>query len=76
HFTGLKACLRAGYPFVFGFAVYDSFMSNEVAQTGKMPMPDMRERMQGGHAVRCVCYDDTMGDGHFIVANSWGTRWG
>lgn len=36
----LKGCLAAGYPFVFGFSVYESFESEAVARTGKVPMPD------------------------------------
>ena len=28
----MQGCLAQGYPFVFGFAVYESFMSPEVAQ--------------------------------------------
>ncbi len=36
----LKGCLASGYPFVFGFSVYESFESETVARTGKVPMPD------------------------------------
>ena len=35
----LKGCLTAGFPFVFGFTVYESFESEEVAKTGQMIMP-------------------------------------
>ena len=35
----MKACLAAGYPFVFGFSVYESFTSEEVASTGRVPLP-------------------------------------
>ena len=35
----LKGCLASGYPFVFGFTVYESFESQQVAQTGIVPMP-------------------------------------
>ena len=30
----MKGCLAHGYPFVFGFSVYSSFESDEVAKTG------------------------------------------
>ncbi len=30
----LKGCIASGYPFVFGFTVYESFESQEVATTG------------------------------------------
>ena len=70
----MKGCLAAGYPFVFGFAVYESFESKEVAQSGVVPMPKPGERVLGGHAVMAVGYDDAQRD--FIVRNSWGSGWG
>jgi len=71
----LKGCLASGYPFVFGFTVYESFESPAVAKTGIVPMPDPNtEQAVGGHAVVAVGYDDTQQ--HFIVRNSWGTGWG
>ncbi len=72
--TQLKGCLAAGYPFVFGFTVYESFESQEVARTGTVPMPASGEQVLGGHAVLAVGYDDAMQ--RFIVMNSWGTDWG
>jgi len=70
----MKGCLADGYPFVFGFTVYDSFMSQAVAQSGHAPMPASGEAVQGGHAVLAVGYDDAQS--WFIVRNSWGTGWG
>jgi C1A family cysteine protease len=70
----LKGCLASGYPFVFGFTVYDSFESPEVAQTGVLQMPSPGENMLGGHAVVAVGYDDA--DQRFIIRNSWGDAWG
>ena len=70
----MRSCLADGYPFVFGFTVYESFETQEVAQTGVVPMPQRTERMLGGHAVVAVGYDDTQK--RFIVRNSWGTGWG
>jgi C1A family cysteine protease len=70
----MKGCLASGYPFVFGFAVYESFMSDAVATTGHVPMPNPSEAMEGGHAVVAVGYDDAAH--RFIVRNSWGPRWG
>ncbi|HEX5519920.1 MAG TPA: C1 family peptidase [Candidatus Nitrosocosmicus sp.] len=63
-----------GLPFVFGFTVYESFESDDVAKTGNMPMPGPNERVLGGHAVLCVGYDDTTK--RFKVRNSWGNDWG
>ncbi len=70
----MKGCLSSGYPFVFGFTVYESFESDEVAGTGNVPMPSPGERVVGGHAVLAVGYDDD--EGMFICRNSWGDGWG
>lgn len=70
----MKGCLAAGFPFVFGFTVYESFESPEVEKTGVVPMPGTNESMLGGHAVLAVGYDDDQQ--RFIVRNSWGPHWG
>ena len=70
----LRGCLASGYPFVFGFTVYQSFESPAVAQTGHVPMPGPNEATIGGHAVMAVGYDDS--NQWFIVRNSWGPNWG
>lgn len=71
----MKGCLAEGYPFVFGFAVYESFESDSVTATGEVPMPSPdREEQIGGHAVTAVGYDDS--EQRFIVRNSWGKGWG
>jgi len=70
----LKGCLASGFPFVFGFTVYDSFESQQVAQTGVLGMPGAGESVVGGHAVLAVGYDDSAQ--RFIVRNSWGPDWG
>ena len=70
----LQGCLAAGLPIVFGFSVYESFMSPEVAATGEVPLPPRGEQLIGGHAVVAVGYDDAMQ--RFIVRNSWGKKWG
>jgi C1A family cysteine protease len=70
----LKGCLASGYPFVFGFTVYESFESATVARTGQVSLPKSGERAIGGHAVAGVGYDDARQ--WFIVRNSWGGQWG
>ncbi|HTX19325.1 MAG TPA: C1 family peptidase [Bacteroidota bacterium] len=70
----MKGCLASGYPFVFGFSVYSSFMSQAVATTGHGQMPQPGDHLEGGHAVVAVGYDDA--NNWFIVRNSWGTGWG
>jgi C1A family cysteine protease len=71
---GLKSVLASGLPVVFGFTVYDSFESAEVAKSGILPMPSPSESIVGGHAVLMVGYDDAKD--RFRVRNSWGTSWG
>ena len=70
----LKACLAAGYPFVVGITVYESFESDSVAQSGVVPMPQTSETALGGHAVMAAGYDDS--SQRFLVRNSWGSDWG
>src|SRR5450759_2545817 len=70
----MRGCLASGYPFIFGFTVYESFESPELAKTGHTPMPGPMERAVGGHAVIAVGYDDT--SQAFLVRNSWGAGWG
>jgi C1A family cysteine protease len=71
----MKGCLASGYPFVFGFTVYDAFESSDVATSGVLNMPDTsKESVLGGHAVLAVGYDEPAQ--RFIVRNSWGSEWG
>lgn len=70
----LLTCLAGGFPFVFGFSVYESFESPRVAAGGVVPMPKRGERILGGHAVVACGYD--LKASRFIVRNSWGGRWG
>ena len=71
----LKDAISSKLSVVFGFTVYESFESPQVAQTGVLPMPDVQtESAVGGHAVVAVGYSDPKG--HVIVRNSWGPSWG
>lgn len=70
----MRTCLAEGFPFVFGFTVYESFETQQVSKTGVVDMPKKSERVLGGHAVLAVGYDDA--SKRFIVRNSWGTGWG
>jgi C1A family cysteine protease len=70
----LKGCLASGWPFVFGFTVYESFESQQVAKSGHASLPKSGESVVGGHAVVGVGYDDARQ--WFIVRNSWGGQWG
>ena len=71
----LRACLKAGFPFVFGFKVFPSF--DETRHFGIMKMPTDEERKgtkYDGHAVVAVGYNDTKKT--IKVLNSWGPQWG
>ncbi|MFO1477509.1 MAG: C1 family peptidase [Verrucomicrobiota bacterium] len=70
----LRGCLAEGYPFVFGFAVYEGFESRQVARTGHASLPKPGESALGGHAVLAVGYNDARQ--WFLVRNSWGDGWG
>ena len=70
----MLTCLAEGYPFVYGFTVYESFETERVARTGIVPMPKKTEEPLGGHAVMAVGYTEK--DKRFLVRNSWGENWG
>jgi C1A family cysteine protease len=70
----LLTCLASGYPFVFGFSVYESFESDLVRETGMVELPHADEVLVGGHAVVAAGY--RLHDRRFIVRNSWGPSWG
>ena len=70
----MLTCLTEGFPFVFGFAVYESFESVVTARTGVATMPKKDERMMGGHAVLAVGFDQK--EKRFLARNSWGKNWG
>ena len=70
--------LQNGFPVVFGMSVYSSFESDAVAQSGKVPYPDVQnEKLLGGHCQVIVGYQEGDGDDDvFEVRNSWGEDWG
>ena len=70
----IKLALTNGFPIVFGVSVYSSFESKEAATTGNVPMPELTEKLLGGHAITLYGYDDA--SKRFLFRNSWGTVWG
>jgi C1A family cysteine protease len=72
--NALKICLATGFPFVFGFSVYVNALEAAEKNGGYIPMPQMDDSMDGGHAVVCCGYDDSKKV--FIIHNSWGTEVG
>ncbi len=61
----IKAALKAQYPVIFGFMVYDSFESSATARTGIVKMPKPSEAMLGGHCTYAIGYTDSTGAAHF-----------
>lgn len=68
------ACLTEGYPFVLGISVYESFETQQVMQTGMVPMPKPGERLLGGHGIFGCASDLTKK--LIKIKNSWGTSVG
>ena len=81
--TDMKAALlQTKRPFIFGFSVYRSMMSNAVAKTGIVPMPGgILDTLAGGHDTLFVGYSDVQAPGvqpgkvwpanHFKFKNHW-----
>ena len=70
----IRGCLADGYPFIFGFSVYDSFYSDDVITKGIAQMPTADDKFLGGHAVLAVGYDANTA--RIICLNSWSEYWG
>ena len=68
----MKMCLAVdGNPFVFGVAVYDTF--GKLGPGHVVPVPTRQDRLEGGHAICAVGYDNDKG---LLFRNSWGKDWG
>jgi C1A family cysteine protease len=80
----VKTYLASGHPAMFGFSVYNSI--EQADKSGKIPLPSQKEKIEGGHAVAAVGYDDKMKikneyaqketTGALLIRNSWGEGWG
>ena len=70
-----KQVLSNKQTIAFGFSVYDSFESADVAKTGIVPMPTQDEQQIGGHEVLAVGYLASEPN-YLLVRNSWGEGWG
>lgn len=67
----VKTSLANRNAVALGFEVYSSF--DKIGKNGMMPVPTESEKIQGGHAVLAVGYDDAKQV--LIVRNSWGAGW-
>jgi len=84
--TRIKTNLASGLPSMFGFTVYSSIdQANE--NGGKIPFPTKGDKIEGGHAIVAVGYDDKMKikntslggletTGALLIRNSWSIDWG
>jgi C1A family cysteine protease len=79
----VKTYLSKGQPTMFGFTVYNSIEQAE--KTGRIPFPSSKEKIEGGHAVAVIGYDDKMKIknkfgvetiGALLIRNSWAKGWG
>jgi len=80
----VKSYLSSGHPAMFGFTVYNSI--EQADRTGRIPFPSSKERIEGGHAVAAIGYDDKTKiknkyggvetSGALLIRNSWGRGWG
>ena len=80
----VKGYLAKGHPAMFGFTVYNSIEQAE--KTGRIPFPSPKEKIEGGHAIVAVGYDDKIKiknkygkietGGALLTRNSWGKGWG
>jgi len=81
----IKINLTAMIPAMFGFTVYSS-ISDADRNSGKIPFPSELDKVEGGHAVVAVGYDDKIiisnsadgskTTGAILIRNSWGETWG
>lgn len=72
--------LYSGYPLIIGLDLYSSFMDNDAANKGVIPMPKAGEAIEGGHDMTVWGYDLNMkignSKGALKLLNHWGTDWG
>ena len=81
----IKINLAAAVPSMFGFTVYSSIIDAD-KNSGKIPFPSEGDKVEGGHAVVAVGYDDeisiintadnTETKGAVLIRNSWSADWG
>ncbi|RZI46556.1 C1 family peptidase [Candidatus Finniella inopinata] len=70
-----KTILNHNNPILLGLNLYESFKSDDVAQSGMVPMPNTTsEQLKGGHALMVTGYNDATQ--RITIRNSWGSSWG
>lgn len=82
--ANIKSCILSDYSGVVGVSVYESFESEETANSGLIPFPNInRESLLGGHEMHSLLgFDDSIqcpnspNPGAVLTENSWGDQWG
>jgi len=75
--VAIMSSINAKAPILFGMNLYQSFMTNAVAETGIIPSPNTeKEQLEGGHCVSIVGWTVYNNTEYYIIRNSWGTNWG
>jgi len=69
--NAIKESILTKGPVETGFSVYDDFMSYKGGVYKRQSSSFL-----GGHAVKVVGWGKENGEEHWIVANSWGPKWG
>jgi C1A family cysteine protease len=76
----LRQQLADRRPIAFAVPVYTYWFAHPVLNTGDIRLPLSTDKVEGGHAMCLVGYQDDAdvpGGGYFLVRNSWGTAsWG
>ncbi len=77
--AAVREKLAANLPSMFGFTVYTS-MPGIGDGAGDIPFPGKGDKVEGGHAIVAVGYDDARmiggKKGALLIRNSWGAEWG
>jgi len=74
----LRQCLADNTPIAFAVPVYTFWFTEPVRSTGDIRMPLPADKVEGGHAMCMVGYEDdpsVPGGGYFMIRNSWDTTW-
>lgn len=73
--SNVLAALSMRLPVLVAFRAYSSFLSEPVAKSGSVPVPNLlTETLEGGHEAVIVGYIPATDQ--YILANSYGASWG
>lgn len=79
----IRDALSQGHPVLAGYLVFQEIESQQVAQTGVLPMPTATEKPIGGHETVIVGHDDNYTHpsvpgvtGYYLMRNQWSSSWG